>query len=285
MITIVAAAAVATLAQTDTTVPVRSGARLEVNNFGGSIAVTTWAKSAVRVQAEHSSRDRVQVSGSEAVVSVKSTGKYGPSQVIDYTITVPAAMALALSGVYTDITVEGSQGEITAETVQGEVKVTGGSGFVSLRSVNGEVTLDKARGRIALNTVNEGITLRDVSGDVAAETVNGDVRLERIESGNVEANTVNGAISYDGTIKESGRYRFATHDGDLDIAIPENAGVAVSVSTFDGDFEACFPVTLTGKTKHRFSFTIGSGSARLELESFNGDIKLCRPGRLKKEER
>src|SRR5438552_3602760 len=269
------------LAQTDTTIPVRPGARLDVNNFGGSIAVSTWAKSAVRVQAEHSSRDRVQVSGSEAVVSVKSTGRLGPSQVIDYTITVPVSMALALSGVYADITVEGSQGEITAETVQGEVKVTGGSGFVSLRSVNGEVTLEKARGRIALNTVNEGITLRDASGDVAAETVNGDVRLERSESGNVEANTVNGGIVYDGTIKESGRYRFATHDGDLAIAIPENASVAVSVSTFDGDFEACFPVTLTGKTKHRFSFTIGSGSARLELESFNGDIKLCRPGRLK----
>src|SRR3989442_14024171 len=102
-----------------------------------------------------------------------------------------------------------------AETVQGEVKVTGGSGLVALRCVNGEVTLDKARGRIALNTVNEGITLRDVSGDVAAETVNGDVRLERIEPGNGEANTGNAAISYDGRTKEDGRYRFATHDGDL----------------------------------------------------------------------
>src|SRR2546425_6034703 len=285
MITILAAATAAALAQTDTRFAVVPGARLDVNNFRGSIAVSTWAKSAVRVQAEHSSRDRVQVSGSEAVVSVKSTGKYGPSQVIDYVITVPTSMALALSGVYTDITVEGSQGEITAETVQGEVKVTGGSGFVSLRSVNGEVTLDKARGRITLNTVNEGITLRDASGDVAAETVNGDVRLERIESGNVEANTVNGAITYEGTIKESGRYRFATHDGDLDIAIPDNASVAVYVSTFGGAFEACFPATLTGKADDRFSFTIGSGSARLELESFNGDIKLCRPGRLKKEER
>src|SRR2546426_265436 len=178
MITIRAAARAGARAKTDPTIRVRPGARLDVNNCGGSIAVSTWAKSAVRVQAEHSSRDRVQVSGSEAVVSVKSTGRLGPSQVIDYTITVPVSMALALSGVYTDITVEGSQGEITAETVQGEVKVTGGSGFVSLRSVNGEVTLDKARGRITLNTVNEGITLRDASGDVAAETVNGDVRLE-----------------------------------------------------------------------------------------------------------
>src|SRR3989454_2181191 len=284
MITIRAAARAGARAKTDPTIRVRPGARLDVNNFGGSIAVSTWAKSAVRVQAEHSSRDRVQVSGSEAVVSVKSTGRLGPSQVIDYVITVPTSMALALSGVYTDITVEGSQGEITAETVQGEVKVTGGSGFVSLRSVNGEVTLEKARGRITLNTVNEGITLRDASGDVAAETVNGDVRLERIESGNVEANTVNGGIVYDGTIKESGRYRFATHDGDLAIAIPENASVAVSVSTFDGDFEACFPVTLTRKTKHRFSFTIGSGGARLQLQSLHRAHQPCRPRPLQKEE-
>src|SRR2546428_322447 len=167
MITLAAAAARAARPQRAPPVGGRPGARLDVNNFGGSIAVSTWAKSAVRVQAEHSSRDRVQVSGSEAVVSVKSTGKYGPSQVIDYVITVPTSMALALSGVYTDITVEGSQGEITAETVQGEVKVTGGSGFVSLRSVNGGVTLEQARGRINLNTVNEGITLRDAPGDRA----------------------------------------------------------------------------------------------------------------------
>src|SRR3989442_15403945 len=243
------------------------------------MAASTWAKSAVRVKAENWSRDRVQVSGSEAVVSVKSTGRLGPSEVIDYTIRVPVSMALALSGVYTDITVEGSQGEITAETVQGEVKVTGGSGFVSLRSVNGEVTLEKARGRIALNTVNEGIALREASGDVAAETVSGGVRLERIESGNVEANTVNGEIVYDGTIKESGRYRFATPDGGLAIAIPENASVAVSVSTFDGDFEACFPVTLTGKTKHRFNFTIGSGGAPPQLQALHRGLQLWRPRR------
>src|SRR2546422_7559106 len=123
MITILAVATAAALAQTDTTIPVRPGARLDVNNFGGSIAVSTWAKSAVRVQAEHSSRDRVQVSGSEAVVSVKSTGRLGPSQVIDYTITVPVSMALALSGGYADITVEGAQGGITAETRSEERRV------------------------------------------------------------------------------------------------------------------------------------------------------------------
>src|SRR5881397_3276179 len=119
--------------QTDTTLPVRSGARLEVENFGGGIGVKTWSRSAVRVTASHSSRDRIEIGASDAGLHVKAEGHRGPPHVVDYEITAPAWMALNLSGVYTDITVEGAQGEITAETVHGEVKVSGGSGNVSLK--------------------------------------------------------------------------------------------------------------------------------------------------------
>ena len=278
--TLATLAALALAQQTDTTVPVRSGARLEISNYGGEIAIKTWSRNAVRVVADHSSRDRVRVDASDQVVRVKTDpGRRGPSQ-IDYAVTVPTWMALNLSGVYTDIKVDGAQNEITAETVQGEITVLGGSGNVSLKSVMGAVTLEKARGRIALSSVNEEVRATDISGDLTAETVNGDVTLIQIESANAEANTVNGDITYDGTIKDGGRYRFGTHDGDVRVSVPEKANVSVSVSTFNGDFSACFPVQLTGRTKHRFSFTIGSGSARLELESFGGDIKLCRPGQL-----
>ena len=284
MLTTLATLAALTLAQqTDTTVPVRAGARLEINNFGGEIAVKTWSRNAVRVVAEHSSRDRISVDASEQVVRVKTEpGRRGPSQ-IDYAVTVPAWMALNLSGVYTDIKVDGAQNEITAETVQGEITVLGGAGNVSLKSVMGAVTLEKARGRIDLSSVNEEIRATEVSGDLTAETVNGDITLIQIESANAEANTVNGDITYDGTIKDGGRYRFGTHDGDVRVSVPEKGNVSVSVSTFNGEFNACFPVQLTGRTKHRFSFTLGSGSARLELKSFGGDIKICRPGQLSKD--
>src|SRR6266702_3655481 len=262
--TLATLAALALMQQTDTTVPVRAGARLEISNFGGEIAVKTWNRNAVRVMAEHSSRDRIRVDASDQVVRVKTeAGRRGPSQ-IDYAVTVPAWMALNLSGVYTDIKVDGAQNEITAETVQGEITVLGGAGNVSLKSVMGAVTLEKARGRIDLSSVNEEIRATEVSGDLTAETVNGD-------------------ITYDGTIKDGGRYRFGTHDGDVRVSVPEKANVTVSVSTFNGDFSACFPVQLTGKTKHRFNFTIGSGRARLALESFGGDIKICRPGQLSKD--
>src|SRR2546426_738049 len=136
--TLATLAALALMQQTDTTVPVRAGARLEISNFGGEIAVKTWNRNAVRVMAEHSSRDRIRVDASDQVVRVKTeAGRRGPSQ-IDYAVTVPAWMALNLSGVYTDIKVDGAQNEITAETVQGEITVLGGAGNVSLKSVMGD---------------------------------------------------------------------------------------------------------------------------------------------------
>jgi DUF4097 and DUF4098 domain-containing protein YvlB len=281
MLTTLATIASFALQQTDTTVPVHAGARLEVENFGGEIAVKTWTKNALRIEASHSSHDRIVITATDLRVHVKSEGRRGPAQV-DYTITAPPWMALGLTGVYTDIHVDGAENEVTAESVQGEITVRGGSGTVSLKSVQGAVTLEKARGRIDLSSVNEEIKATDVSGDLSAETVNGDIELIRVESANAEANTVNGDITYDGTIKDGGRYRFATHDGSLYVAVPENANVSVAVGTFNGDFNSCFPVKLQERTKHRFSFTIGSGSARLELESFDGDIKLCRSGALSK---
>src|SRR5437016_14419530 len=88
--TLATLAALALTQQTDTTVQVRSGARLEISNFGGEIAVKTWSRNAVRVVAEHSSRDRISVDGSEQVVRVKTeAGRRGPSQ-IEYAVSVAA---------------------------------------------------------------------------------------------------------------------------------------------------------------------------------------------------
>src|SRR3989442_15287704 len=97
--------------KTDTPARGGGGARLEINNCGGEIAVKTWNRNAVRVMAEHSSRDRIRIDASDQVVRVKTeAGRRGPSQ-IDYAVTVPAWMALNLSGVYTDIKVDGAQNE------------------------------------------------------------------------------------------------------------------------------------------------------------------------------
>jgi hypothetical protein len=277
---LVAVASVALSQDTDTTFSVRQGQRLEVSDFGGEVVVKAWRQNAVRVRATHSSRDRVLISTDGATISISGSSRHGPAMV-DYEILAPAWMPLSVSGTPSaEVRIEGSEAEVTVETVEGSVYVVGGRGNISLRTVEGELSLTGASGHIELNSVDGSIELKESSGDVRAETVDGAITLLDIESADVDASTVDGSIEYDGTIKDGGRYSLQSHDGDVTVSIPERANATVSVATFSGEFDSAFPITLKDKTKHRFSFTLGSGSARLELESFGGSIALRRPGQV-----
>src|SRR5687768_2596474 len=124
--------------QTDTTVSVRANARLELEVLRGSISVQTWDRNQVRVQATHGRTVHVDVSATNSTVRVDAESRHGgPPPSIDFRITVPTTMNLDLSGTYTDIDVRGVQGEIEAETVDGNVVVSGGTGRIRLESVQG----------------------------------------------------------------------------------------------------------------------------------------------------
>jgi DUF4097 and DUF4098 domain-containing protein YvlB len=102
----------------------------------------------------------------------------------------------------------------------------------------------------------------------------------------VDASTVNGDIFYAGPIRSGGRYSLSTHNGDITLTVAEGTSANVAVSTFNGEFESEFPVPLSGTRKGKgFNFTLGSGSAQVTLESFQGTIELVRPGSAKDKER
>jgi DUF4097 and DUF4098 domain-containing protein YvlB len=268
--------------QSDTTIAVPAGASLSVNNFGGGITVHGWNENRVKVHGETGRRGRVEVSLVGNTVVVKTGSREGAPSVIDLDITVPASMPLTLSGTYADITVDGVQGAISVETVNGEVNVRGGKGIVTLHSIQGGVTLADASGRIEVNSVNEDVELTNVSGEIKVETTNGEVMLMGIKSSSVDAGTINGDVTYEGTVTDGGSYSFGSHNGDITVSIPEGANVTVTTATANGDIDASFPLPMTGSTgKHRKTFKIGSGSARMELESFQGDINMRRPQELR----
>jgi len=285
MFATLAAAMLVTLApqrQSDTTIAVPAGASLSVNNFGGGIAVHGWSENRVKVHGETGRRGRVEVSLVGNTVVVKTGSREGAPSVIDLDITVPQSMALTLSGTYADINVDGVQGSISAETVNGEVNVRGGKGNITLHSIQGAVTLSDASGRIEVNSVNENIELTNVSGEIKVETTNGEIVLTGIQSASVDAGTINGDVLYQGTVTDGGSYSFGSHNGDITVSIPERANVTITAATANGDIDASFPLPMTPSPtgKHRKTFKLGSGSARMELESFPGDIELRRPQEL-----
>jgi DUF4097 and DUF4098 domain-containing protein YvlB len=271
--------AFATTQQVDTTLNVARSQRIDVNAYGGEIRVQAWNRNAVRVEASAANQDQVEVSSSPVAVSIRTHGRHGPPEEINLRISAPPWMTLRLSGVNTSVKVDGVRAPISVETVEGEVEVNGGEGLISLRSVQGSVKLRGAKGRINVNSVNEDVDVLNSSGDVAAQTVNGDITMQVVDATSVDANTVNGDISYSGPIRSGGRYALSTHNGDLTLTVAEGTSASVAVSTFSGEFESEFPVPFRGTQKGKgFNFTLGSGSAQVTLESFQGTIRLVRPG-------
>ena len=271
--------AVAAVQQTDTVVAMDPGSRLVIEGFRGEVTVDTWDRNEMRVVGDHSSRTYVDIDRSRSGVRLSADAWSGPAQV-DYEITVPVSMDIDVRGTFISADIDGVEGEIRVFSTQGDISVRGGSGFIQLETVNGRVDLTGANGNVDVQTTNGRVTVTDVVGDITAHSVTGSVTLENIESSDVRAETTSGGVYYDGIIMDGGRYTLNTHSGDVVLAIPDGVNATFSVSTFSGNLDTAFPVTVTG-TRARgrpFGFILGDGSAHVELQSFSGDIELTRRG-------
>jgi DUF4097 and DUF4098 domain-containing protein YvlB len=259
----------------DTTFDVNPNSALRLRNHAGEVIIRSWDRNQVRVEASYSSDDRVKIFASSSAVEVKSETRHGHPDVVDYEVTIPRSMSVDLWGLETDISVDGVQNGVRAETMSGDIEIRDAAGTLSIRSVEGDISLIKTRGNVEVNGVEGDVTIVDFEGELRAESIDGEISLDDIRSGAVYAKTVDGDVSYQGEIRDGGRYYLTTHDGDVVVAVPANANATVSVATFEGEFEADFPVRLEGaEGRRKFSFVIGDGGAQLELHSFDGDIRL-----------
>lgn len=277
---VITAVAAAVSAYADTVVEVAPDARLWLRNLRGSVSVTTWDKSSVRLQTNSRARSGVRIAqrgGSLFIETSHEPHSEAPSR---YAVTVPTWMSVALVSPEASARVRGMKGDLVVRTVNGEVVIADNSGSVSVSSVQGPIRVARSRGRLDLNTVNGPIMLSDINGRVMAETVNGPIELARVNADSVEASTVNGVVRFGGSFLKGGWYHFATHRGDIAVDLPREPDAQVYVATYAGEFSSDFPVS-SSYSRHGkgLQFTLGDGRAKLQLESFLGRIRLSREGR------
>ena len=261
------------------TLAVAADGRLEIHNvMEGSVTIRTWNQAQARVVADYEGDDAVEIRYSAPTLAVRVRPERLGDDFTDLDITIPNRMSVEVAGIEMEFDAEGLGSNVAVNTVEGGVKLQGGRGNITLNSVEGGVSLEGAEGNIALVSVDGDVFVRQSSGVISVQNVDGDITLEGITSDNVEVNTVDGDLLYRGSIRDDGRYFLSTHDGDITITVPDGTNARVSVSTFSGDLEADFPVTLSGDMDQRsFSFTLGSGKALLEISTFDGIIQLLRP--------
>lgn len=274
----VALASMTMIQEVDTTFAVPADAHLDLYNHEGTVNIGTWDRDQLRVRARWAEGRRpVTIRTSDKGVRVRVEPRNAGLPFVEFDITMPRSMSVALQGVELSARIDETSGNIRVRSVEGAVDVNGGRGNVSLQVVDGPITVRNAEGKISVNAVDGSVTITDSRGAMRVESVDGDVTLRGIDSDDISVNVVDGNVVYAGTIHDDGRYFLSTHDGDLDVTIPRNANVRVSVATFDGDLVSDIPIQLEGDfSQKRFSFTIGTGQALMELSSFDGEIRLTR---------
>ncbi|NJD18976.1 MAG: DUF4097 domain-containing protein [Gemmatimonadetes bacterium] len=196
-------------------------------------------------------------------------------------LRVPAWVGLEIRGRELDVSVAVAAAGVSVRTGDGDIVVTGASGAVTLSTIDGKVEVRDTRGTVSARSRGGDVVLARVEGDeVEVESGSGDLRMEGVTSPSVHAQTLDGDVFFQGPLAARGTYWFSTHDGDADVIVPAQAGARVRVSTFDGEFTSDFPVTLQRYGGSGvFEFTVGNGGASLEIQAFDGEIRLRSGGR------
>ncbi len=160
---------------------------------------------------------------------------------VNFTVKVPAGLLLRIATVSGDVVAEGLTGDLDLRSVSGDVRLTGANG-----------------------------------PSISLETVSGDVELLDGRAPEVYGHTISGEVTFRGPILKDGSYEFATTSGDIALTIPEQPDATMSAATFSGRFSSDLSTTQDERrrNRHRYSATWGSGSARLDLESLSGNIRI-----------
>ncbi len=270
------ASALAQQWDTDRTVPIARGGRIEVNRCRGTVTIRTWNRDEVRVRANHMGRADVRVASQGQVVVI---GTAGPPQEVDYEITVPASSGARLEGLSCAADIEGLSGPVSVNTVESSVTLRGIAGTAEVSTIEGDIDVQGGRGQVHVHSVNGTVIVRDAAGEIAAGSVDGDVRLTNVKAKAVEVSTIDGDVEFRGIFDPAGRFRFTTHDGDVLLAIPASTDATLGIRTFEQRaVSSAFPLTVAAGSPwgRRQVYTLGSGSATVEVETFDGHVRIER---------
>lgn len=273
--------ALSLMQQTDTLISLDGATGLKIDNAGGTLVVGTWDRPEIRLRAEHSSRAEITVSRRRSgFISLEAERRRGQSfaTIVDYELTIPRSLDLDFEGWSTEVIIEGADGEVSVETFEGDITIVGGRGSVKAETTTGKIRIEGADGIVEASSVAESVSISNSSGEVYVETVGGNITLENMSASVVEAGSVGGRVSFDGTVSNGGSYFFGSNGGTVTISIPEDSNAEVSLATIHGNVSSNFSGAPEFKRGSRNAFTIGSGGASIEAETFGGRIVLRKGG-------
>lgn len=193
---------------------------------------------------------------------------------IDVTVYLPDNHPIEIGTVSGDIS--------TSDDFTTDVKLHVVSGDITAQSVNGNLTIDSVSGDLRARDITGNVYLNTVSGDASIQSVGGKLNSSSV-SGDVEIGDVSSEISYNGvsgdfrvnlTEKNEGPVYGETVSGDITIHCASQTGLQLTADTISGDINCNLTLSNIHSSKHKLSGTFKDGKIKCKTSTVSGDIEI-----------
>ena len=270
--------------------PLKPGGRVSIENFNGSIEISSWTENSVEINGTKYAPTPEQLSALKIEVSAQ------PDTI--YIRTVRPSERRGNMGARYVIRVPRQTQLDRVSSTNGPIRVWGVEGPARLRTTNGSVRAENMRGTLDAQTSNGGIEVRNQEGNTALRTTNGRIRAEAVK-GPFEAFTTNGGVvaqvakagaerpvrveSSNGGVEltldsaDRGDVRVSTSNGGITLHLPEKMNARLIAATSNSTIRSDFDVQTQGPvSKHRLEGLLGTGGPVYDLSTTNGTIRILK---------
>ena len=252
-----------------------------IENMVGSIEVIGWDREEISL--EGTLGDDVEelifeTGGRKSIIEVEYPRRgRNLNDGADLVIHVPRGSRLSIEGVSAGIIVKDVTGEVEAESVSGRVEVSGGH-EVEASSVSGRVVVDSRAGEIEASSISGGVQVHGEKARVSVSTVSSSIEVDLEELLGLEAETVSGDIEVRGALSPKGDFTMDSVNGSITLVVSGKVNAEFEVSTFNGGIDNEFGQKARRTSQYapgkELEFTVGDGQADVEINSFNGNIRI-----------
>jgi len=176
------------------------------------------------------------------------------------------------------------QTELQLRTQTGLILVEQVSGDMKLQSVAGDVHLKEVSGYVIVKTASGSLVCTGCTGKLDFNSISGSAQILQSSPTSLNLMTTTGNILYDGEFRRMGLYTMNSGRGLVEVRFSRGDSFDLKASTYRGSVDNQAPEVLQPDThakRHSISsmakslfVTMGQGSARVEVSSYSGTIRI-----------
>jgi len=251
---------------------------LKLTTFDGAIEVRTGDAKNVIVEIEK--RGPTQEGIDQLRVETKQDGdrieievKHPAREIVTFGIGASSSAKL--------IVTMPRDGNVTAKSGDGSIRIDGVRGRLDLRTGDGSIRGRDLGGQLTLYTGDGSVTLEETTGDLDVETGDGSVSVAG-KLGAVKLHTSDGTITLraDAGTAMTGDWSMTTGDGGISLYLPSDFAAELDAHTGDGSIRN--ELTVKGEaeggdnesSRRSLRARLGAGGKILKLRTGDGSIRL-----------